>query len=234
MMSCIIIEDQLPAQRILKKYIEDVGSLELVGTYSDALQAMEALKTGDIELMFLDIHLPKLSGMDFLRSLKDPPQVILTTAFQEFALEGYELNVVDYLLKPYSFQRFVKAVAKVRKKEVPTQKQDGTSEEGPSNEIFLRSGYDHIRIAISDINYLRTDNDYTEVHLDNKRHLSAEPLKDWEGRLDPKSFARVHRSYMVNVAKVQRVSGNRLFLQDGTEVPIGRAYKSDFTDRFVR
>ncbi|MGB5228874.1 MAG: response regulator, partial [Eudoraea sp.] len=112
-MNCIIIEDQPPAQRILKKFIEDIGSLQLKGVFSDAIQAMEFLKTNSVDLMFLDIHLPKISGIDFLRTMPNPPFVILTTAFSDYALESYDLNVVDYLLKPFSFQRFVKAVSKI-------------------------------------------------------------------------------------------------------------------------
>ncbi len=110
-MNCIIIEDQPPAQRILKKYIQDIGSLHLKATFSDAIQAMEFLKTEAVDLIFLDIHLPKISGIDFLKAMQNPPHVILTTAFPDYALESYEFNVVDYLLKPFSFQRFVKAVA---------------------------------------------------------------------------------------------------------------------------
>ncbi len=124
MIRCIIIEDQPPAQRVLKKYIEDMGTLELKATFADALQAMEFLRKESIDLIFLDIHLPKISGMDFLKVAKNAPSVILTTAFSDYALESYEYDVVDYLLKPYSFERFVQAVSKV----TPPQK-DG-SEKG--------------------------------------------------------------------------------------------------------
>ena len=110
-MNCIIIEDQPPAQRILKKYIEDTGYLKLKGTFSDAIQAIEFLKSETVDLILLDIHLPKISGFDFLRSLSNPPHVILTTAFPNYALESYELNVVDYLLKPFSYPRFMKAIS---------------------------------------------------------------------------------------------------------------------------
>src|SRR5690554_179978 len=111
-MKCIIIEDQLPAQRILKKFITDYESLNLIGVFNNGIEAMEFVNKNEVDLMFLDIHLPKLSGIDFLKALNNPPQVIFTTAFPEFALEGYELNVVDYLLKLFSFPRFVQAVSK--------------------------------------------------------------------------------------------------------------------------
>jgi DNA-binding LytR/AlgR family response regulator len=114
MMHCIIIEDQPPAQRVLKKFIADMGQMELLGTFTDALQALEFLKANRVDLIFLDIHLPKISGIDFLKTLQTRPHVILTTAFPDYALESYEYDVVDYLLKPFSFERFVQAVAKVQ------------------------------------------------------------------------------------------------------------------------
>ena len=117
MISCIIIEDQAPAQRVLKKYIQDVGTLELKAVFSNAIEALEYLKSHSIDLMFLDIHLPKISGIDFLKTIVNPPAVIFTTAFSDYAVQGYELNVVDYLVKPFSFERFVQAINKVQPKE---------------------------------------------------------------------------------------------------------------------
>lgn len=234
-MNCIIIEDQPPAQRILKKYIEDVGSLQLKGTFSDAIQAMEFLKSEVVDLIFLDIHLPKISGIDFLKTIPNPPNVILTTAFPDYALESYELNVIDYLLKPFSFQRFVKAVAKVPVKNtdasvsVPTDHNQATR-----SELFIKSGYEHIKVTIEDILYLKSDADYTEIFITGKRILSAEPLKYWEGNLNPEKFVRVHRSYIVNTAKIEKIAGNQIYLQEEIIVPIGRAYKDTFIARFVK
>ena len=127
MINCIIIEDQLPAQRILKKYIEDVDSLHLAGVYSNAILALDSLKFSEIDLIFLDIHLPKISGIDFLKSISNPPKIILTTAFSDYALESYELAVADYLLKPFSFQRFVKAVSKVTDTTITKNKNNSNS-----------------------------------------------------------------------------------------------------------
>src|SRR5690606_38597002 len=137
----------------------------LEAVFNNALEAIEFLKSNEIDLMFLDIHLPKLSGIDFLKSLNNPPQVIFTTAFSEFALEGYELNVVDYLLKPFSFQRFVQAVSKVNLNN--DEDSNSTSIEDPENnkkDIFIKSGFDHIRIKIDEIVYIMSDADYTEIH----------------------------------------------------------------------
>lgn len=230
-MTCIIIEDQPPAQRILKKYIEDFETLELKATFSNAIQAMEFLKTEEVDLIFLDIHLPKISGIDFLKVLPNPPAVILTTAFSEYALESYEFNVVDYLLKPFSFQRFVKAVSKVP---IQQDNQSLDNDEIVKKEIFIKSGYEHIKVIINDILFIKSDADYTEIILLEKKHLSSEPLRYWLENLDNNQFMRVHKSYIVNTNKIEKVSSNQIFLDEKTVVPIGRAFKEAFAERFLK
>nr|WP_299388441.1 LytTR family DNA-binding domain-containing protein [Allomuricauda sp.] len=228
-MKCVIIEDQPPAQRILQKFIEDVDFLELAGVFSDALQAMDFLKVENVDLLFLDIHLPKISGMEFLKSLPNPPNVILTTAFSEYALESYELNVVDYLLKPFSFQRFLKAVAKV-----PTQKatsglvQKNTLKEPQKSHIYIKSGYEHIKIRLADILHINSDSDYTEVITLERKCLSNEPLRFWLEALPASNFIRTHRSHIINTDKIEKIMGNQIHLEGGHKIPIGRAYKEDF------
>lgn len=230
-MNCIIIEDQPPAQRILKKYIEDIGTLDLKATFSNAIQAMEFLRTEEVDLIFLDIHLPKISGIDFLKSMTHPPQVILTTAFPDYALESYEFNVVDYLLKPFSFQRFVKAVAKVP---APSSAQLAHEADHSRKEIFIKSGYEHIKITLDDILYIKSDADYTEVFLPDKKHLSSEPLRYWLENLDESRFTRIHKSYILNTSKIEKVAGNQVYLPYEKVIPIGRAYKDDFTEKFLK
>ncbi len=227
-MKCIIVEDQSPAQRVLKKYIGDLGNLELVGTFSNALDAMEFLKSDKVDLMFLDIHLPKISGMDFLKTIQNPPQVILTTAFSEYAVQSYEHDVLDYLVKPFSFERFVKAVAKFQ------------SDSGPLNlpkdglDFFIKSGYDYIKLNSRDITHINTDMDYTELHTAEKKHLSNETLSHWEKKLGDYRFTRVHKSYLINLDSIEKVAGNQVYLKNGTSVPIGRAYKDGFLSDFVK
>lgn len=230
-MTCIIIEDQPPAQRILKKYIEDLGTLQLKATFSNALQAMEFLRTAAVDLIFLDIHLPKISGIDFLKTLQHPPAVILTTAFSEYALESYEFSVVDYLLKPFSFQRFVKAVAKVPQKN-STPLEDFSPEK--PKEIFVKSGYEYIKITIDEILFIKSDADYTEIHLSQKKYLSSEPLRYWLETLGEDQFMRIHKSYILNTAKMERIATNQVYLEGAVVVPIGRAFKEGFADRFLR
>lgn len=231
MISCLIIEDQPPAQRILQKFIADIGSLELLGTYSDPIQAMEFIAVHPVDLLFLDINLPKISGIDMLRSLHRAPFVILTTAFPEYALESYELNVVDYLLKPFSFQRFIQAVSKVPATHVETG--EPTGGEVLRKELFIKSGYDYVKVIISEIRYIRSDSDYTEIWTKNKKHLSSEPLHYWIAQLAEHQFTRVHKSYIVNPKEILKVSGNQIYLSEGTEIPIGRAYKDEFMKMYI-
>ncbi len=229
-MNCLIIEDQPPAQRILKKYIEDQGSLQLLEVFGDPLKAMAYLQENHVDLIFLDINLPKLSGIAMLKALHQKPQVILTTAYSEYALEGYELDVVDYLLKPFSFERFLKAVSKVRRPQAGT-----SSAPTPARkEHFIKMGYEHIRISFEDILYLAADGDYCEIYLEGKKHLSSEPLKKWIELLEGWDFYRIHKSYMVNIQQIEKVSGGMLVLRDGSQLPLGRAYKEEFMERYLK
>ncbi len=230
-MTCIIIEDQPPAQRILQRFIRDIGTLELKGTYPDATAAIDQLKAESIDLVFLDIHLPKISGIEFLKILTNRPSIILTTAFSEYAVESYELNVVDYLLKPFSFERFVQAVSKVQEQSTDNKKvADRAKVDG---EVFIKSGYDHIKVVIPDIHYIKSDADYTEIHLNDKKHISSEPLRFWADYLDSNQFIRIHKSFIVNTSKIEKISGNRIQLVSGEALPLGRAYKEQFSKKFL-
>lgn len=230
-MNCIIVEDQPPAQRILKKYIADIGNLNLIGTFSDAVQAMIFLKSEEVDLVFLDVHLPKISGIDFLKAIPNPPHIILTTAFSEYALEGYEYNIVDYLLKPFSFERFSKAIAKVQAIGTNQITQDKTETTNPA--IFIKSGYEHIKIKVDDILYIKSDADYTEIFIVGKKHLSSESLRYWSENLNARQFVRIHKSYIINASRIEKIAGNQVFLSEGEIVPIGRVYKEEFINRFV-
>lgn len=229
-MTCLIIEDQRPAQEILEKYIQDLGSLTLTGVYHDALQVKQALHDHSVDLIFLDIHLPKLSGIEFLKTIDNPPLVILTTAFPGYALDGYDLDVVDYLLKPFSFQRFEQAVAKAHRQLEFSQ----VSNENAGREIFVKSGYELIRLSVNDICFLRSDSDYTEIHLDGTKYLTNEPLKYWEEELKSSDFIRIHKSYIVNFARIRKVAGSQVFLTEKMALPIGRAFKDEFNKRLLK
>lgn len=228
-MNCIIIEDQPPAQRILKKYIKDIDFLSLDAVFSDAIHAMEYLKKHAVDLIFLDIHLPKLSGIDFLKMLPQTPHVILTTAFPDYALESYEFGVIDYLLKPFSFQRFMKAIARIPEKSKQDIKTDNQERKTlSSSEFFIKSGYEYIRINTNDITHIKADIDYVELFEKDKKTLSSDSLKHWQERLKDQKFVRVHKSYLVNLAKIKKVASNQIYINENEIIPIGRAYKDNF------
>ncbi len=234
-MNCIIIEDQPPAQRILKKYIDDIGSLHLKGAFPDAMKAMAFLKEEPIDLIFLDIHLPTISGIDFLKALPNPPHIILTTAFSDYALEGYELNVVDYLLKPFSFQRFVKAVSKVPPKHHPSAAHASPEADAQvRKEIFIKSGHEYIRLALDNILYIKSDADYTELHTLGHKYLSSESLRYWSAHLNADQYVQIHKSYIVNTGHIEKVSGNQVYLSQEGVLPIGRAYKDAFINNYIK
>lgn len=234
-MKCIIIEDQPPAQRILKKFIDEVNTLELIGVFSDALHAMDFMKSEQVQLLFLDIHLPKISGIDFLKTVPNPPHVILTTAFSEYALESYEFNVVDYLLKPFSFQRFLKAIAKVPLIEsTQSSQQFNPIQEEKRKYIYIKSGHEHIKIDLDTIENIDSDSDYTEVITPDKKYLSHEPLRHWLESLPEHKFKRVHKSHIINVDKIEKLIGNQIYLSGGGKIPIGRAYKEAFLKEILK
>lgn len=228
--TCIIIEDQPPAQRILQKFIKDVGTLELKGTFADALNAISFLQEQQVDLIFLDIHLPKISGIDFLKTLKNSPKVILTTAFSDYALESYEYNVVDYLLKPFSFQRFVQAVNKSTSTETVISKEK--TEENNNQYFLIKQGYELVKVNIIDILYIKSDIDYTEIVTLQKTYLSTDTLKKWLDKLDLSVFCQIHKSYILNTKYLQKISSNQVYLTNKETIPIGRAYKDLFLERF--
>ncbi|NQX81953.1 MAG: response regulator transcription factor [Flavobacteriaceae bacterium] len=229
--TCIIIEDQPPAQRILHKYISDIKHLDLKATFSNAIEAIEFLKTNNVDLIFLDIHLPKISGIDFLKSVPNHPYIILTTAFSEYALESYEYNVIDYLLKPFSFQRFIQAISKLP--EVKSNEDNLTSDKTKDTDsILIKSGYDLIKILLKDIIYLKAVTDYIEITTTTKTYLSSYSLKEWISKLNGNVFFRVHKSYIVNTQYLTKISRNTIYLSN-IAIPIGRTYKEDFLSRYT-
>jgi len=215
--TCIILEDQPPAQRLLQRYVGDIEHLELVGTYADPTLVIRVLQQQKVDLLFLDIHLPKISGLDFLRTLSDPPAVILTTAYGEYAVESYELKVVDYLLKPFSFDRFLAAINRLHTEKAP--------EITEPKELFVKSGHTFYKVLANDIYFIKADNDYTELCTVDRRFVASQPLHHWEETLAGLRFLRTHKSYIVNLAHVAQYAGSRFVLSDGREVPVGRSYK---------
>lgn len=222
MIKCIIIEDEPVARAILKTYIEDTPSLELKGEFQEAISALEFLKSGEVDLIFLDINMPKLSGISFLKSLPDPPNVILTTAYSEYALEGYELDVVDYLLKPFSFERFLKAVNKLNVFDSSKSKEDT---------ISIKADGKLYRVNLNEIVFGESKGDYITLHTNQKKLTFNQTLTSFIEELKDPSFVRTHRSYMVNIKRIDFVEGNMIFISSN-EVPIGKSYKEEFRKKF--
>jgi len=229
MITCIIVEDQAPAQRLLKKYISETNELELCGIFCDALSAMDFLKKISIDLIFLDVHLPKISGLNFIGLLSPRPLIVLTTAFAQYALESYELDVADYLLKPFTFERFFKAVLKVQRQ---LGQKENTSQEEQSS-ILIKEGYNYFRVKINDIMYIKSDGDYSIIVTQEKKYMALNPLKHWLEKLPGENFQQIHRSYIVNINYIEIVSGNFVEMV-AIKLPIGRVFKNNFMKIYMR
>lgn len=228
MLKCIIIEDQPPAQKILQSYIGKTDSLLLQATFSDVMEAKDFLKSHIVDLIFTDISLPQVSGIDFLKSVKNLPPTILTTAYSDYALESYQYNVIDYLLKPFSFERFTQAIDKVLQL---TSYQESSSKDANSV-FFIKSGYDQLKVESKNILYIKSDADYTEIFTRNKKHISSYSLKDWLLKLDD-HFCQVHKSYIINLDHLKKVSQNKAYLDDACIIPVGRTYKKGFMEKYL-
>ena len=220
---CIIVEDEPLAQNILKKYIADHPSLELVATCTDALEAQLILNKQSIHLIFLDINLPKLSGINFLKSLLQSPLIIFTTAYPEFAVEGFELNAVDYLLKPFSFERFLKAVNKVIEKlnnfSLPKKEEIDAF-------IFFKSDKKIHKVDLESIHYIEAVGDYMKVITDSGQLLINETMKNLQEELPARSFIRVHKSFIISRNRIKFIEGNYIQVETKS-IPIGATYRND-------
>lgn len=229
MLKSIIIEDQAPAQHILRKYITNTNVLMLDKTFSDAIEARAYLEKNPVDLVFLDINLPRLSGMDFLRTATHQPLTILTTAYSEFALESYQYNVVDYLLKPFSFERFSQAIEKVQTT-IRTARQLGEARETAAEKyMYIRCCHDLVKVKSEDIIFITSDSDYTEVITTTQKYLTLDSLKDWTTKLD-QNFIQVHKSFIVHTHHLQKISHNKIHLTKDHVIPIGRVFKKSFID----
>lgn len=222
LLRCLVVDDEPSAQEVLERYIADAPRLRLSAVCEDALQAMEILREEEMDLLFLDINLPRLSGISMLKSLSDPPSVILTTAYDDYALEGYELDVVDYLLKPFSFERFLKAVRKAEER----------IGDAPGGDSFLmvRADGKSYRVDHGEILFVESLGDYVTVHSGDRKLTTYDTLKNLETTLPPRRFLRVHKSYIVNLAKIDYLEGNRIFVE-GHEIPVGGTYKEEVNRR---
>ncbi|MCI1267379.1 MAG: LytTR family DNA-binding domain-containing protein [Saprospiraceae bacterium] len=228
MIRTIIVDDEPLAIEILEAYIMKMPNMNLIAKCSNALEANEVLRTEDIDLMFLDIEMPMMLGTDFLKSLKDPPQIIFTTAYPEFAVQGFELNALDYLLKPISLDRFIKAVNKVVVRYEPSMSSKEYSKS--LDYIFVKADKKLVKINFSEIIYIEGLKDYVLIHTDQSRIITLQTMKSLEEKLPVELFIRAHRSYIVNLNRIKAIIGNTIEVLEKDQIkqlPIGKNYKDE-------
>ncbi|WP_109853161.1 LytTR family DNA-binding domain-containing protein [Aquimarina sp. AU58] len=238
-MNCITIDDEPLAHKVIKNYCANLSFLNVVKECHSAFEAMNYLNENQVDLIFLDINMPKLKGLDFLRTLSNPPLIIVTTAYQEYAIEGYELNILDYLLKPFSFERFLKAINKAQsQKKMMDSIQKGAQNQALSNtkntinqndSIFVKGDKKMHQIQLDSILYLESLGSYVKIHLENETITSLDRLTNFENTLPKNQFLRIHRSYIIALKKIQTIEGNRLKIT-GIDIPIGNVYKHNLTN----
>ena len=223
-LKCIIVDDEPPAIRLLEKYVAKVTFLELVGTMTNSLEALRMVETTDIDLLFLDIQMPDLTGIQLSKILKGRTRIIFTTAYPQFALESYQLNAVDYLLKPFEFERFYEAVLKV--KEVPQKIEEGIATEGY---LFIKTdGKSNFeKVFLNEIIYIESLKNYLAIHLRNKQIITYSTLKHFDEYLPKTDFIKIHRSYIVALQHIEQTDSLAVYLND-TNLPIGETYRTAF------
>lgn len=220
MITCLIVEDEPLAADVLLDYARQVSYLEVVRVCTDAIQALEVLLDKSIDLIFLDIHLPGLKGLDFLKTLKNPPAVIITTAYHEYAIQGYELNVVDYLLKPIEFKRFLEAVNKVKTHAAQPKKET----------ISIHSDKKTVIIPLSEILFIESQKEYISIQTAIEKHSSKYALSKIEEELNPEKFLRVHRSFIVAIEKIKAFNTTAIEIP-GKSIPIGGNYRESIIQK---
>jgi len=227
MIKCMVIDDEPLALELVKSYISKMPQLQLVGSYTDAIDASESIRKQHPDLLFLDIQMPDITGIQLYRSLENKPMVIFTTAYSEYAVEGFELDAVDYLLKPFSFERFEKAVA--RAQEYNAYK-NATPIADPEC-FFVKSDYQLMKINCAEVLFIEGLDDYVKIHLHKaKPILSLISLKSLIEKLPQTKFKRVHRSFIIPLQNIRSIRNKKIMLADNTEIPIGASYADELTE----
>jgi|JI6StandDraft_1071083.scaffolds.fasta_scaffold40651_3 DNA-binding LytR/AlgR family response regulator len=239
MIKVIIVDDEPLAQDVLETYVEKFPELSLVQKCNNALEANEVLKNQDIDLMFLDIQMPQLTGIDFLKTLTRPPLVIFTTAYPNYALEGFELNALDYLLKPISLERFIKAVnkaveqIKLQRNEPGSASSNAAEGSDHPDYIFVKADKKLIKVNYHDIIYIEGLKDYVIIRMENQRVITLQTMKSLEDKLPAPRFKRIHRSYIINIDKINAIVGNMVEVMEKNQpkhLPIGKNYRDELND----
>lgn len=230
MIKCIAIDDEPLALKQMESYIIKTPELELICSFDNGLQAMIFLNEESVDLMFVDINMPDLSGMDFVKSLKSPPKVIFTTAYSEYALEGFKVDAVDYLLKPISYADFLKSVNKAKER-ILSEKKSKNSVSSNKDYLFIKSEYKIIRLNFSEIKFIEGMREYVSIHTENHKEpiMTLMSMKKLEEHLKNTSFMRVHRSYIVNLSKITTIERNEIIFEKKI-IPVSNQYKEKFQE----
>jgi len=231
---CLLIDDEPPALKVLESHITQIGGLEIVGACRNAVEAIEVLHSKTVDVMFVDIKMPKILGTEFLRSLSHPPKVIFVTAYRDYAVEGFELDAVDYLVKPVSFERFLKAVNRLRRSAdpQPADKQELYSP-NPDAFVYLKCDRTMQKIVLNDILFIESCKDYVKLNFINSKYLLVkQPIGAIESLLCGHKFLRVHRSYIVSLNKISGYNTTTVKLST-TDIPIGRLYKQSVINQLT-
>lgn len=229
---CLLVDDEPPALKVLATYAASINGLEIVGLCRNAFEALEVLQNKNVDVIFLDIKMPRIIGTQFLKNLTHPPKVIFVTAYREYAIEGYELDAVDYLVKPVSFERFFKAISKLTRimgQEASTV--SGNAATPPQAFVYLKVDRDMKKIFINEIEYIESLKDYVMVYMADGKHLVVkQSISSMENLLSEHKFMRIHRSYMVSLSKIVGYNGLSVQLAE-KEIPIGRLYKQTVLEK---
>jgi len=227
--TCLVVDDEPMARDVIRRYVEKVPGLQLAGECTNAIDALVFLQQQNVDLIFLDVRMPELLGTEFVQSLRNPPKIIFTTAFKEYALDGFELDAVDYLLKPVRFERFLKAVNKAFPKKESNQ--GNGAEDSDRNKgkdfIYLRVDKKLVKIILSDVLYIESARDYVKVFMSNKTYITRQTISSIEAMLSGNEFTRIHRSYIIAVSKIKSFTSELVEIGN-TELPIGKLYRNSF------
>lgn len=224
MIKYIIVDDETASHDNIKDYASNLSYLSFQKSCYNAFEALEYLNKHSIDLIFLDINMPKLSGLEFLKTLSNQPKIIITTAYEEFALEGYELNIDDYLLKPFNFSRFVKSVSKVSDALANKSISIQNSENNEDTKIFIKEDKKYYQIKLNDILFIEAYGNYVKINMVDRIIVSHQTLTSFTYNLPENQFIRVHKSFIISIDKIELIEGNRIFIQDH-KIPIGKMYK---------
>jgi DNA-binding LytR/AlgR family response regulator len=231
--NCLVIDDEPLALDILESYIQKVDGLELVDKCTNPLHAFEILQKDRIDLIFLDIQMPRLTGLEFIHSISNPPKIIFTTAFREYAIDAFDLDAVDYLLKPFSFSRFLRAIGKAYNQfkllSQTNQMDDEIRNIGEPESIYVKADKKMLKIMLKDIFYIESLKDYVLIYIPGKRIITKQKISYLEEKLPEGQFLRIHRSFLVSISKIDAFTVNHVEI-NGKELPIGRSFKSDVAE----